>query len=399
MKRLGCIFLFLLIAVPAWPAKKITVEQLQDLLKQLHAQNKSDQQIAVALKQVQLSEELTRSEMNDLAEYAPGPETTEQIYVLEAGSAVLAPPASDIPKDPPLDMAAQKTLLEKANDYVTKTYSQLPALTATKTTVRFQDNVEAPASSSGQVGGAADVTAGSIMGNPSQYIRYLGSTEVKVASANGVERPAAKEKGDRWGANGRIALFGPAPNLSMVLRDAQESGSLTFLRWETINGKAAAVFSFAVPKKKSHYAVDYCCFPNVSAAGDTGVRVAGDAGGASQLSGAATAGGSFQTATDWHDFTAKSVPYHGELFINPDTGIVVRMVTIAEFKNSDLVHQEDRRTDYLPVTVGDKGLILPVRTMINTEVVPSGESGSAGRFTTRRTMLTSEYKDFQLSAS
>jgi len=29
--------------------------------------------------------------------------------------------------------------------------------------------------------------------------------------------------------------------------------------------------------------------------------------------------------------------------------------------------------------------------------VPTGESGSAGKYTTRRTMLTSEYKDFQLA--
>ena len=43
-------------------------------------------------------------------------------------------------------------------------------------------------------------------------------------------------------------------------------------------------------------------------------------------------------------------------------------------------------------------MVLPVRKMINTEVVPTGDSGSAGKYTTRRTMLTSEYKDFQSAA-
>ena len=62
-------------------------------------------------------------------------------------------------------------------------------------------------------------------------------------------------------------------------------------------------------------------------------------------------------------------------------------------------YQEDQRIDYGPVTVGDKTLVLPVRKMLNTEVVPTGESGSAGKYTTRRTLLTSEYKDFQLSGS
>lgn len=391
MKRFLCVAALLAIAVPAWPAKKIKVGELEDLLKQLHSENKTDQQIATELKQVQLSEELTRSTMNDLAIYAPGPETTEQIYVLEAGSAVLPPPARDIPSEPALDAAAQKSLLDKMNDYVTKTYSQLPALTATKTTVRFQDNVEATAPASGMVGGGGAVTTGSLITNPSQYIRYLGSTSAKAESANGIEKTPAKEKGVRWGANGRIALIGPDPNLTTVVSEAQDGGTLSFSRWEKINGKSAAVFSFAVPKKKSHYAVDYCCFPDVSASGKT--VMGGELG--NQLTGAAAAGGSYQTVTEWHDFTAKSVPYHGELFVNPETGIVVRMVTIAEFKKSDVVHQEDRRIDYLPVTVGGKELVVPVQSMINTEVVPNGDSGSAGKFTTRRTMLTSEYKEFE----
>ena len=391
MKRFVCICALVLIAIPAWPAKKITVAELTALLKQLQEEKKSDAQTATALKQVELSEELTRSTMNGLAAYASGPETTEQIYVLEAGSAVLAPPASDIPNQPPLDAAAAKALLDKVNSYVAASYSKLPALSATKTTVRFQDNVEAPAPSSGEVGGATDVSTGSIAANPSKYIRYIGSTAMKVTSTNGAEKAPTKEKGVRWGANGRIALFGAEPNLTSVLHDAQESGGLTFLRWESVNGSTAAVFSFEVQKKKSHYSVDYCCFPDVSAAGDITMR--GEA--ASHLSGPAAAGGTFQTSTDWHDFKANSVPYHGELFVNPDTGVVVRMVTIAEFKSSEVVHQEDRRIDYLPVTVGVKEVVVPVRSMINTEVVPTGDSGSAGKYTTRRTILSSEYKDFE----
>src|SRR3954454_14183228 len=151
--------------------------------------------MALALKQVQLSEQLTRSTMNVLAGYATGPETTEQVYVLEAASAVLAPPASDIPSTPALDAAAQKALMDRASEYVAKSYSQLPALSATKTTVRFQDNVEAPQSSSGMVGGGRDNSTGSsFTSSPAQYVRYIGSTESHVESNNGVEKPPVKDK-------------------------------------------------------------------------------------------------------------------------------------------------------------------------------------------------------------
>ena len=396
MKRFGCVLLLVFLAVPAWPAKKITVAELTDLLKSLQEQKKPDADIAMALKQVQLSEQLTGSTMNQLAGYAPGPMTTEQIYVLEAGSAVLAPPASDIPTTPPPDAAAQKALLDKASDYAARTYAQLPAFTATKTTVRFQDNVEAPQSSSGMVGSARDNSVGSGSMSPIQFIRYIGSTESRVESMNGVEKPPVKDK-TRWGANGQIVLLGPEPNLNTVFREAQDSGGLTWLRWENVNGKPTAVFSFAVQKKKSHYAVDYCCFPDVTQAGMAQFSSAAIAG--AQGSGAGGAKGNFQTATDWHDYKANNLPYHGQFFINPDSGIVVRMNTIAEFKASEVVHQEDQRIDYGPVKLGDQTLVLPVRTLINTEVVPTGDSGSAGKYTTRRTMLTAEYKDFQLGGA
>jgi len=312
---------------------------------------------------------------------------------------VLAPPASVLPATPAPDAAAQKALLDKAADYAAKTYGQLPALIATKTTVRFQDNVEAPRSSSGMVGSAHDNTMGSGLpgegsANPSQFIHYVGSTESHVESVNGVEKPPAKDK-TRWGANGQIALFGQEQNLPADLREAQDSGGLTWLRWETVNGKPAAVFSFSVQKKKSHYAVDYCCFPDVTQAGIAGFSSASTAGFNGSGPGGAT--GNFQTATDWHDFKVANLPYHGQLFLDSETGIVVRVITSAEFKNTDVVHQEDQRIDYAPVAVGGKTLVLPVKKIINTEVVPTGDSGSAGKYMTRRTLFTAEYKDYRLA--
>jgi hypothetical protein len=43
-------------------------------------------------------------------------------------------------------------------------------------------------------------------------------------------------------------------------------------------------------------------------------------------------------------------------------------------------------------------LVLPVKSVVNTEVVPKGDSG-AGSFTTRQTLFTSEYKDYRLGGA
>ncbi len=391
MKRFGWILIVLLATTPAWCAKKITVAQLDEMLNALHDQKKTDGETANALKQIELAEELTRAKMNGFVSLLPGPLSTEQIYVLEAHSATLAPPAADLPTTPAPDAAAQKALIDKAAEYVSKTYSQLPSLTATKTTIRFQDNVEAAAPSSGMQGGAQDVSVGSSTVSPFQAIHYINSTETAVASQRGAEQPSSEKDKTPWGANKMIVVTDPLPSLGLVFSEAQDSGTIKFLRWQTVNGKTAAVITFEVAKKKAHFPVDVCCFPDVSSAGKasfTSAAVGGLTGGSGGAS------GNFQTSTSWHPYKA-SVPYHGQLFIDSDTGVVVRMIAMADLKQTEVVHQVDIRIDYTPVSADGKPLVVPTKTYVITEVVPNGDSGSAGKFSIRRTLFAAEYKNYQ----
>ena len=384
------VVLALAASTPAWCAKKITVAELKEMLATMHKDGKSDDDVAAALKQVELSEQLTRATMNNMVGDVPGQRSTEQIYVLEAKSAMLPPPASDIPTAAAPDAAAQKAMLDKAADYVSKTYAQLPGLTATKTTLRFQDNVEAAAASSGMQGGASEVTVGSGFVNPYQFIHYINSTDTQIASEHGAEKAPSEKDKTPWGANKMIALEEPNPSLSTVFEEAQAAGTLKWLRWELLNGKQVGVYSFEVPKKKAHMAVNVCCFPDVEQAG----RVNFSSASTSALTGGSGgATGNFQTATNWHNYKTNT-PYHGEFFVDPDTGVIVRMITMAELKPSDVVHQVDTRVDYGPVTISGKPLVLPVKTVVVTEVVPNGDSGSAGKFSTRTTLFTSEYKNY-----
>lgn len=348
------------------------------MLVSMHSAGKSDLEVATALKQVDLTEELTRTVMNDLANYLPsgGQLSLEQIYVLEARTAVLTPPAADIPTTPAPDAATQKAILDKASDYVAKTYALLPTLDATKTTLRFQDNVEVVAPSSGMHSSAVDVSTGSAFSNPSIYIHHINSTETPIEIVNGAERSLAGKDKTPWGANGQIFIYPPGPVLSSVFQEAQAAEKIAWLRWELVNGKPAAVYSFTVDKKRSHYSVNYCCFPE----GDQTGRLSYSSPTQGNLN--PVAKGNLQTNTTYDRPFKATVPYHGELFVNPETGIVVRLVSQADFKSSEVVHQEDTRIDYGPVTVDGKILILPVDSFVNTEIVPNGED-SAGKFLLR----------------
>jgi len=333
--------------------------------------------------------------------------------VLEARSADLAPPASELPTTPAPDAATQQAILAKTAAYVTSVYAQTPALTATKTTLRYQDNIEAVASSSGISSGAKPMEAGSLF--PNHLTSFFHSTEAEIASEHGAEMlPAEKDK-THWGANGMIALQQPDPSLGSIFQQAQAAGSFKWLRWEFVYGRQVAVYSFGVPQKDSRLEVDLCCFPKVNQAGDaafyqvmtnefpilqlnasystmTPPADSGDMGGLSQSAGGGVKG-TFQTNTEWHNFKAV-VPYHGELFINPGTGIVVRMIIETELKSDEVVHQMNTRIDYGPVQAGDRLLVAPVKTFITTEVVPNGDSG-VGSIYTRHTMFISEYKDYR----
>jgi hypothetical protein len=411
----GVSLTLLLMTAPAWAARKLTIQQLKDLLVSMHQSNKSDGKVANLLKQVELSEELTLSTMNNLLTYAPGPQSLEYMYVLEARSADLAPPASDLPATPAPDAAAQQAILSKAATYVNNVYAQTPALSATKTTLRYQDNLEAVAPSSGISSGSKPMEAGSLF--PSHMSSFFHSTEEPITSEHGAEKlPLEKDK-TPWGANGMIALRQPDPSLVSIIQQAQVAGGLKWLRWEQVYGRQVAVYSFDVPPQDSRLNLDVCCFPHVSQAGDLAffqvlsnelpvVQVSvtwnstgppadsGDMGGKSQSIGGG-AKGNFQTNTEWREFKA-TVPYHGELFIHPGTGIVVRMIVETNLKSDEVVHQMNTRIDYGPVKAGDKLLMAPVKTFITTEVVPNGDSG-VGSIYTRHTMFISEYKDYRLA--
>lgn len=378
-----------------WAAKRATIEELRQLLVSSHDARKSDEEVASSLRQMVLSEELTGSAMNSLLGLVPGRLSLEQVYVLEAESADLAPPASDLPSTPAPDDAGVKAILTHVESYIANSFEKLPPLTAMKTTLRFQDNLTAVGQSSGLQGSAKDASTDNGLSQAASFVHFINSGMAAVSIEHGAEKLATRKDRTPWGANKMIAVEEPDPDLGKVFREAQSAGTIRWLRWELVNGKQSAVFSFAVPEKISRLGMDVCCFPKVNQTGvatfytaTTGPALAGSEAGPG---GGAT--GNFQTNTDWHDFKATTA-YHGELFIDAATGAVLRMTTQAELKPDEVVHREDKRVDYGSINIGGRTLVVPVKTIVDTEVVPNGDSG-AGRYATRRTLFTSEFKDYQ----
>jgi hypothetical protein len=391
MKSLRWLLLLALAASPAWsvPNKQISVQELKTLLLSLKDSKKSDPDTATELKKIELSEELTPAAMSALFPLASGPLATEQIYVLEAKSSLLPPPAAEIPTAPAPDAAAQQALLAKASEYVSHTYSQLPHLTATRLTARFQDNVEAIHT---YTGANHNLSANDdpLWDQTSLYVRLFKTRTDPVESENGQEKPVVAKEKVNWGPNNMTASLGQPLTLATIIQEATTVGSPHFLRWEIINRRQVAVFAFNVDKKQTHFAIDYCCFPNTDTAGMINYTGATDVS-----TGGGATGSNFQTFSEWKPFKA-ATGYSGELFLDSATGIVLRTITEADFKPRDFVHFEKIRTDYGAMPIGGKTLVVPIRTFTLAEVVPNGDSFAA-KYAVRHSYITQDYKGYQLA--
>jgi hypothetical protein len=370
MKRLGWILVLLMAASPAWAAKKVTVQQLKELLVSMQQNNKSDEDTANHLKEIELNEELTDSAASDLKSYLPGPLTSEHIEILKRQSAFLAPPATDLPAIPAPDAAAQKTILDKAFNFASKTYAQNPHLSVTKTTLRFEDQVI----TTNNIG----LQNTNLLLSPVQLVNTQVDT---VETDKGVEKAAVSREKTKWGENGRISEGEPGTNLGAIFLEASSSGKIDWLRWQMIDGWQTAVFSFAVEKKKSHFDVSYCCFQkSTTVTSGMGVLV-----------------GFIQSISTWEPFK-KVVGYHGEFFINPNTGLVVRVITRAEMKPTDFVLREDRRIDYSSVVFDGKAYLLPRASITAMVAVPNGDSNTTTR-TIRHTLFLASYQNYKLDGA
>src|SRR5271163_3911042 len=95
MRRLA-VLLLLAGGVPSClAAKRVTVEQLEQLLATAHGQ--PDAKVAQLLSDVELTERLNMATRSRLESDLPGPQSQQSLTVLTDISAFLAPPAAEIP--------------------------------------------------------------------------------------------------------------------------------------------------------------------------------------------------------------------------------------------------------------------------------------------------------------
>jgi VWFA-related protein len=325
---------------------QVGVDEMQQIIAQEQAAHKSDGAIAERLAQLQLTERLSRPALQNIsAQVHPGPRTAEQLDILADTSALLPPPSNAFLDVPSPDMKSQAAMYQAAIDYVVNTMARLPNFIATRQTRSF-DNEPLVVGHTGY----APNTDEHLVGTFARQITYRDGKEVSDANGNGKRKAAAGPRGlATWGE------FGPA--LAIVLSDSLK-GRVTWSHWEqTAEGKLG-VFHYRVPKAASHFVVSYCCSWNALNSGSTAATAGFRNNPTNQYAGTGP-NNEASDAISYHGTPA----YHGDLYIDPQSGAVLRVTVDAELESTAVLTRASLAIQYGKVDIGGHTYICPMRSV------------------------------------
>jgi hypothetical protein len=259
VRRAILILIVAAIASQAFAAKQVTVEQLEQMLTASLA--KPDAELAQQLSYLELSERLSSARLTQLRDGLPGEKSRQALTALADYSSFLQPPPTKIPGTPVPDMAEQRRIMGLVVAYIGKTIPQLPNFIATRRTIRFEDTPLLQ-------------RLGSRGFTPYEPLHYLDLTTATVFYRDGrevLENSGAKGQKPRTMTEGLNTWGVFAPILATVLVDAAQS-KLAWGHWEQGPNGLQSVFTYNVPKEKSHYEVNYCCIAEEAAIANANVH-------------------------------------------------------------------------------------------------------------------------------
>ena len=361
MRKLILLIISLAMIAPCDAATHtFTVEQLRQKLAALQTAGKNDESCAQQLNSLKMTEQLTQPTLDRItAEFKPGPKTALSLKMLADFSAFLEPPAGELLDKAPPEIAVQQAMLKSAIDFVGVTLHQMPDFLATRLTDSYDDIPELVTHS-----GWAPQTDLHLAASFSSHITYRNGKEVLDLQP---DSSGAKLKNDSSPV-GLVSFgeFGPA--LGTTLTDASK-GTLKWSHWEQSVAGPVAVFHYEVPPAASHYWVNYCC-----------VR------GAQDSAGAVAFGLDAKDASAQSDSYHGTPSYHGNLYLDPATGNVLRVTVESDLKPSDPITRAAISVDYAPVEIGGNSYICPGHSI----AISSTKSHAKGDMSDMETLRINE---------
>ena len=329
-------------AAPPPAATNLTVDQLDQLLKQIHGQ--SDAKVARQITGINLTERASAERIAQWEADLAGDRSREALMVVADVSAFQAPPTAELPAMPAPDAQTQRQILARCRDYVNQIVPKLPNYFALRTTTSFEftsaqklvsqplvdsmfqrkpgPKVHHQALGPAKSGDSPEDQYFSL-GSYAEEVTYRGGTEV-VNATPGTNGPPQSP----LNAMSTSGDFGSV--LEVIVMDFQED-QIAWDHWEQghgAKGRSAqdsggplAVFRYAVPSERSHFAVTY--------------------------------------VNEHPEFPA----YHGEVAIDPESGAVRWITLLAIDSESGYFNESSQLVEFAPTEIAGVTYICPVHSV------------------------------------
>jgi VWFA-related protein len=344
--------LLVMMALPAWAGKRMSIAQLEHILNADGAAHKSDAEIARQIRIIELSERLTDATFERLnRHFAAGSQAALALILLADRSSFLDPPASELPAIPVPDVATQQRLLEAAQRFALQILPRLPDFLATRTTLSFDDSPQ-------------EATKGGYLQRMGLHLVGTSKTEVSVRNEQNPSTgptPASSQTQDglvTWGEFGSTLLI--------ILSDSAH-GRIAWSHWEQTSSGQVAVFHYEVPKAASHYEIV--------------TPVEQTQPGFQSNPSAATSGTIAMVARSTTQWTRTKPGYQGSLWVDPATGTILRVSLVADLSGNSALNRGAIVVEYGQVKIADKAFICPVRSIALSSAPPTVDATFEGATT------------------
>jgi hypothetical protein len=322
----------------------VTVQQLDQLLTTLR--NRPDGKVAKQLFGLELAERASSLRLRQWQAEFPGKQTREALLMLADASAFLDFPASEILPMAVPDTDEQDWTFSLAVEYAVKMASDLPIVSARRSTTHFSNRPPDASDAYRFYTGAFWEQADASPTIPQPfYVVDRTANIVSYRDGYAVKRSEVPE-GSELEPRGIVSLttageFGPL--ISTVVGDAV-NGQVSWGHWEQGATGPLAVLHYAVPQQMSHYIVQF---------------------------------GSSPETNEWTWSKPQFPAYHGEIAVDPESGTILRLTLEAELEPPYRGFKHAVVVEYGSVTIGDRSYTCPVKGVALSRIVLSGARETA----------------------
>ncbi len=232
----------LALSLPAAAQMRLTVDQVVSFVKSSIRLGHKDGEVAKHLRNVQLTERLSPSVVEDLQGLGAGPKTLEALNALVAASVALprvAPPAENkLPSMPPPPREEQQRIIEKVRDYALNYTHRLPDFICTQVTRRYAD--------------PSGLEFWHKIDTVTAKVTYFEQKEdYQVILVN--NRPVNMTM-DELGGSTSTGEFG---TMMKEIFDPQTQATFQWERWGRLRGRLTHVYRYFVPQERSKWTISW----------------------------------------------------------------------------------------------------------------------------------------------